>query len=71
PGHSTHHPVRYSGLGFRPANYKPDLQDYHTYVSIRRQFLRSPRGRAALLYGGIVGRLARSVVSEDEVFRGP
>ncbi|KAJ6580103.1 hypothetical protein DFH09DRAFT_1444522 [Mycena vulgaris] len=30
---------RYSGLGFRPPNYKPDLTDYHTYVSLRRKFL--------------------------------
>ncbi|KAJ6521961.1 hypothetical protein DFH09DRAFT_938583 [Mycena vulgaris] len=62
---------RYSGLGFRPPNYKPDLTDYHTYVSLRRKFLHSSRGRAALLCGGIIGRLARSDVSFEDVFRGP
>ncbi|KAJ7454721.1 hypothetical protein FB451DRAFT_1408137 [Mycena latifolia] len=41
------------------------------YVALRRSFLRSSRGRAALLCGGIVGRLARSEVSAEEVFRGP
>ncbi|KAJ7848863.1 hypothetical protein B0H14DRAFT_3452903 [Mycena olivaceomarginata] len=35
------------------------------------QFLQSPRGRAAKLYGGIVGRLACTVVSDEEVCRGP
>ncbi|KAJ7708382.1 hypothetical protein B0H17DRAFT_917418 [Mycena rosella] len=62
---------RYSGLGYRACGYKPDLIDYNTYVALRRAFLRSPRGRAALLYGGIVGRLARSEVDLDEIFRGP
>ncbi|KAJ6597166.1 hypothetical protein DFH09DRAFT_1023809 [Mycena vulgaris] len=41
------------------------------YVSTRNHFLRTPRGRAALLYGGIVGRLARAVVSAEDVLRGP
>ncbi|KAJ7670201.1 hypothetical protein B0H17DRAFT_858995, partial [Mycena rosella] len=45
--------------------------DYRLYTSIRDRFLRSRRGRAALLYGGVIGRLARSVVPAEEVFRGP
>ncbi|KAJ7166518.1 hypothetical protein C8R43DRAFT_877968, partial [Mycena crocata] len=61
----------YSGLGFRPQNYKPDHHDYQTYVALRSVFLRSPRGRAALLSGGIIGRLARAVVPDEEVLRGP
>ncbi|KAJ6579919.1 hypothetical protein B0H10DRAFT_1835021 [Mycena sp. CBHHK59/15] len=61
----------HSGLGFRPRNYQPDRRDYETYVAIRNQFLSTPRGRAALLYGGIVGRLAREAVSNDEVMKGP
>jgi hypothetical protein len=61
----------YSGLGYRPPQYQPDMRDYRSYVSIRRRFFRSPRGRAALLYGGIIGRLARSEVSNEEVLRGP
>ncbi|KAJ7693237.1 hypothetical protein B0H17DRAFT_1010301 [Mycena rosella] len=62
----------YSGLGFRPPKYKHSLADYRAYVSLRRAFLRGPRGRAALLYGGVVGRLARSDwVDVDQIFRGP
>ncbi|KAJ6528121.1 hypothetical protein B0H19DRAFT_969343, partial [Mycena capillaripes] len=58
-------------LGYRPPEYRPDMRDYRSYVSIRRTFFRSPHGRAALLYGGIIGRLARSEVSNEEVLRGP
>ncbi|KAJ6622849.1 hypothetical protein B0H10DRAFT_1787511, partial [Mycena sp. CBHHK59/15] len=61
----------HSGLGYRPKSYKPDVLDLQTYLVIRDQFLSSPRGRAALLYGGIVGRIAREVVSNDEVMKGP
>ncbi|KAJ6471320.1 hypothetical protein C8R47DRAFT_988280 [Mycena vitilis] len=61
----------YSGLGYRPPNYKPDMRDYQVYVAIRQRFMGSPRGRAALLYGGIVGRLARSEASMEEALRGP
>ncbi|KAJ6461918.1 hypothetical protein C8R47DRAFT_993332 [Mycena vitilis] len=61
----------YTGLGFRPLNYKPDMRDYRSYVAIRQRFLSSSRGRAALLYGGIVGRLARDEASKEDVFRGP
>ncbi|KAJ6571017.1 hypothetical protein DFH09DRAFT_916927 [Mycena vulgaris] len=63
---------RYSGLGLRPVKYKFNLLDYNAYISNRRKFLLGPRGRAALLYGGVVGRIARSEgVSEEDVFRGP
>ncbi|KAJ7851571.1 hypothetical protein B0H13DRAFT_1643942, partial [Mycena leptocephala] len=58
-------------LGYRPLNYKPDMRDYRSYVAVRSRFLLSARGRAALLYGGIIGRLARSEVSSEEVLRGP
>ncbi|KAJ7833894.1 hypothetical protein B0H13DRAFT_1653562, partial [Mycena leptocephala] len=70
---STKLPSRnlYSGLGYRPQNYIPDAHDYKSYVGIRNQFLLSPRGRAAVLHGGVVGRLARAVVSIDDVLRGP
>jgi hypothetical protein len=63
--------LAYSGLGYRPTGYKFDLLDYHAYVFHRRAFLRSPRGRAALLYGGVVGRIARSEVSVEDVVAGP
>ncbi|KAK7057339.1 hypothetical protein R3P38DRAFT_2759612 [Favolaschia claudopus] len=61
----------YSGLGFRPHDYVPNHRDYQSYVAVRDQFLRTARGRAAKLYGGIVGRLACTVVSDEEVQRGP
>ncbi|KAJ7084495.1 hypothetical protein C8R43DRAFT_909353 [Mycena crocata] len=61
----------FSGLGYRPKDYKPDLRDYKGYVALRSNFLRTPRGRAALQYGGIVGRLARFEVPDDEVIVGP
>ncbi|KAJ7079226.1 hypothetical protein B0H15DRAFT_788157 [Mycena belliarum] len=51
-------------LGRRPPGYEPTLVDYGVYVQRRDMFLRSPRGRAALFYGGIVGRLARLVLSD-------
>jgi hypothetical protein len=63
--------LAYSGLGYRPVGYKFDLMDYQSYVSRRRAFLRSPRGRAALLYGGVVGRIARSEISAEDVVSGP
>ncbi|KAJ7238892.1 hypothetical protein C8J57DRAFT_946877, partial [Mycena rebaudengoi] len=48
----------------RPAGYTPTLIDLGAYVQHRNAFLHSSRGRAALFYGGIVGRLARLVLSE-------
>ncbi|KAJ3875415.1 hypothetical protein F5051DRAFT_333890 [Lentinula edodes] len=58
-------------LGFRPAGFLPTLQDYHAYEVVRNEFLRSARGRAALLGGGIVARLAREIVNQDDVYDGP
>ncbi|KAJ7123810.1 hypothetical protein C8R43DRAFT_862814, partial [Mycena crocata] len=53
-------------LGRRPAGYIPTLVDFGVYVQRRDAFLRSLRGRAALFYGGIVGRLARLVIPDFE-----
>ncbi|KAJ6619593.1 hypothetical protein B0H10DRAFT_1793178 [Mycena sp. CBHHK59/15] len=61
----------HSGLRFRPRNSQPDRRDYETYVAIQNQFLNTPCGHAALLYSGIVGRLAREAISNDEVIKGP
>jgi len=63
--------LRFPGLGYRPPNYKPDVTDYDAYQHIRDEFLNSPRGRAALLHGGIVSRLAKHVVHYQHVFDGP
>ncbi|KAJ7468540.1 hypothetical protein FB451DRAFT_1400916 [Mycena latifolia] len=57
-------------LGYRPEGYTPNRHDYLSYVNLRDTFLQSPRGRAALSCGGIVGRLAREQVSNEAVFRG-
>jgi hypothetical protein len=62
---------RYGGLGYRPQDYKPDRIDYAAYESLRSRFLCSSRGRAAMLAGGIVARLAREVVRYDDVCHGP
>ncbi|KAG6904426.1 hypothetical protein DXG01_010013, partial [Tephrocybe rancida] len=63
--------LRFKGLGYRPPNHRPDAMEYAAYESLRDDFLRSPRGRAALLQGGIVSRLAREVVQYQHVFDGP
>ncbi|KAG6847580.1 hypothetical protein H0H93_007274, partial [Arthromyces matolae] len=60
-----------SGLGYRPKDYKPDELDYLAYVFHRDNFLRTPRGRAALLKGGIISRLARDVIEYQHVLDGP
>ncbi|KAJ3791887.1 hypothetical protein GGU11DRAFT_694143 [Lentinula aff. detonsa] len=62
---------RHAILGFRPAGFSPTLQDYQAYEVLRDDFLRSARGRAALLAGGIVARLARDAVNEQDVYDGP
>jgi hypothetical protein len=53
-------------LGRRPAGYTPTLVDFGVYVQRRDAFLRSSRGRAALFHGGVIGRLARSVIPDFE-----
>ncbi|KAG6807224.1 hypothetical protein H0H92_008358 [Tricholoma furcatifolium] len=75
PGPQKHLPAqmipRYGGLGFRPQNYKPDVIDYRAYVASRDNLLRGPLGRAALMAGGILFRLASDSVSRDAVHYGP
>ncbi|KAJ6535585.1 hypothetical protein B0H19DRAFT_963642 [Mycena capillaripes] len=60
-----------SGQGFRPYGHTFDQHDYNAYTTQRDlQLLHTPRGRIALQYGGIIARLARSEVSDDDFFRG-
>ncbi|KAJ7090504.1 hypothetical protein C8R44DRAFT_957522 [Mycena epipterygia] len=60
-----------SGLGLRPEEHVFDEYDYNAYVTQRDlRLLHTPRGFIALQYGGVIGRLARSEVSDDEFFRG-
>lgn len=63
--------LQYRGLGYRPPGYRPDATDYQTYVSTRNRFLRTTRCRAALMSGGLVGRLAKDVVQYSQVYYGP
>ncbi|KAJ3886121.1 hypothetical protein GG344DRAFT_58043 [Lentinula edodes] len=58
-------------LGFRLFEFVPTLQDYRSYELIRNDFLRSARGRSALLAGGIIARLARGIVDVNDVYDGP
>ncbi|KAL0565251.1 hypothetical protein V5O48_016772 [Marasmius crinis-equi] len=58
-------------LGYRPKEYRPDRNDYWAYESARNQFLRGPRGKVALLEGGLVSRFARAVVDEEIAVYGP
>jgi hypothetical protein len=60
---------------YRSASRVPTVQeDYTYYEDTRANFLFLPRGRAALLQGGIVWRLAIEVLgdrAEDVVINGP
>ena len=55
----------------RGANYRFTLADFSSYVAERKQLLATPRARAALLQGGIVGRLAKEHLEVDSVTFGP
>ncbi|KIM34860.1 hypothetical protein M413DRAFT_14867 [Hebeloma cylindrosporum] len=55
----------------RSAGYVFTVQDFDLYVHRRDSLLRSPRGRAALLKGGIVWRLAVGIIGIDECLEGP
>ncbi|KAJ7891982.1 hypothetical protein B0H13DRAFT_1625759, partial [Mycena leptocephala] len=58
-----------SGLGFRPNKYEFDKHDYNVYTTQRDlKLLHTARGRIALQYSGIIARLARSEVSDDDFF---
>ena len=62
-------PIR--GLGTRPAQFRPSIIDYNEYVRRREDLLRGPRGRAALMHGGLVARIARDVLDVNIVLDGP
>ncbi|KAJ3870853.1 hypothetical protein F5051DRAFT_341597, partial [Lentinula edodes] len=77
---SPYHPLRgydpqpqrqFPTLGVRHPGFRPGQDEYRSYEYRRDSFLRSVRGRAAILAGGIIARLARGVVDENDVFEGP
>lgn len=59
------------GLGLRPFNYVFSYVDYVAYETERNRLLNGPAGRAALMAGGILWRLAVQVVGEEHVLFGP
>ncbi|KDQ30234.1 hypothetical protein PLEOSDRAFT_1081782 [Pleurotus ostreatus PC15] len=59
------------GYNYREDDYKPTHTDYAQYEARRDAFLLTPRGRAAIMAGGIVWRLARDVVDIGDVLAGP
>ena len=55
----------------RSPGYVFTIEDFNAYIHRRDSLLRSPRGRAALLKGGIVWRLAVETIGVDECLEGP
>lgn len=55
----------------KSVTYRFTLQDYRQYEHRRAQLLSEPFGRAALMMGGIVWRLARDVIGDGDVLSGP
>ena len=53
------------------SDYQFGSDDYQAYIRHRAQFLTSPRGRAALLRGGIIAQIAREHIAIDSVLLGP
>ncbi|OJT07017.1 hypothetical protein TRAPUB_2129 [Trametes pubescens] len=52
-------------LGWRPPSFRPTEWDYHVYEARAYEILRSPRGRAAVLHGGIIWRLAIEILGGE------
>ena len=55
----------------RLSDYQFSRDDYEAYVRDRARLLMSPRGRAALLQGGIVAQIAREHIAVDSALLGP
>ena len=58
-------------LPMRIRDHQFTVIDYMAYVQQRANILATPRGRAALLHGGIVARLAREHIDNDVGALGP
>ena len=59
------------GVGIKPYGVELSLEDYIVYARIRDELLKGPAGRAALLQGGIVWRLALNLCTIEDTSRGP
>jgi hypothetical protein len=65
-------PPLFAGLGWRDYGWNVDREfEYKSYTYHRDRILRGPRGRVALMMGGIVWRLAKDVVPVEAVISGP
>ena len=64
PPRFPHIPPISRGLGSRASGYVPTLLDYTLYERDRASVVKGPYGRAALLTGGIVWRLARETLTD-------
>src|SRR5271154_4432082 len=71
PFHLIEHQDRSRCNPIRVKDYKFNTSDYHSYVQERTRLLSSPRGHAALLEGGIVGRIAKEHLGHDCAALGP
>ncbi|TFK33350.1 hypothetical protein BDQ12DRAFT_442568 [Crucibulum laeve] len=60
-----------SGLGVRSKEHAITIADYVAYEQRRDELLQGPAGRAALMRGGLLWRLARGIVSDKAVTKGP
>ena len=68
---TTHVPMRF-GLGERPPGHKLDKEDFVAYEGVRDRLLGNERiARAAIKRGGLLSRLASTVVDEYDVLDGP
>ena len=61
-------------LGWRSPDFRPDGWDFKAYETRAIDVLSAPRGRAALLHGGIIWRIAVELLGQgglSDVLRGP
>ena len=58
-------------IPIRVKEYVFNESDYHSYVREQARILSSPRGRAALLEGGIISRIAKEHLGHDRTVLGP
>ncbi|KAI0086279.1 hypothetical protein BDY19DRAFT_895211 [Irpex rosettiformis] len=59
------------GIGIKPNGIRLNREDYKTYVKMRNNLLDGPIGKAALLEGGIIWRLAWNCCDLETTAKGP
>lgn len=59
------------GLGVLPSGTSLTYADYQAYEEVRRNVLCQPHGRAALMHGGIIWRLAQDSICFEHALTGP